>query len=227
MQNLLDHPEIIATAENVQEETETVSWSRQTIPSVASSLNYKNGLASTVMADILQNLDREIVCQQTRNNQQEVEQALQILANHKKRSAGVVFKAGKAWLGPDVLAVQLERKRMREEKEQEQQDKQRVEMEKKRQAYKKAWGKVSNLPPSQWTASQLWALISYKKWKDDMWPQLKTRAQMMKVWDQIKDRNVDEMQVRPMGNDESKASAALLALIGGDKEDEVIEEVIV
>jgi hypothetical protein len=116
---------------------------------------------------------------------------------------------------------------MREEKEQEQQDKQRVEMEKKRQAYEKAWGEVLKLPSSQWTVSQLRALISYKNRKDDMWPQLKTRAQMIQVWDQIKDRNVDEIQVQPMGNDESKASAVLLALIGGDEEDEVIEGVMV
>jgi hypothetical protein len=47
-----------------------------------------------------------------------------------------------------VLAAQLERNRIREEREQELQDKQRVEMEKKMQAYKKAWGEVSNLPPS-------------------------------------------------------------------------------
>jgi hypothetical protein len=51
-------------------------------------------------------------------------------------------------LGPDVLAAQLERKMVREQREQELQDKQRVEMEKKRQAYEKAWGEVSNLPPS-------------------------------------------------------------------------------
>jgi hypothetical protein len=80
--NLLDHPEIIATADNLQEETETVFSLRQTIPSIASSLNYKNGLASTAMTDILQNIDRETVCQQIRNNQQEGEQALQNLANH-------------------------------------------------------------------------------------------------------------------------------------------------
>jgi hypothetical protein len=127
--NLLDHLEIIATMENQQEtETETVSLLRQTMPSVASSLNYKNGLASTVMADILPNIDCKTVCQQIHDNQQEDEQALQNLANHKKVSAGVVFKAGKAWLGPDVLAVQPEWKRIREQREQEQQDKQRVVM---------------------------------------------------------------------------------------------------
>jgi hypothetical protein len=33
--------------------------------------------------------------------------------------------------------------------------------------------------------------------------------------------------VWPTGNDESEASAAQLALIGGDKDDDVIEEVMV
>jgi len=42
------------------------------------------------------------------------------LLTKKKLSAGAVFKAGKAWLGPDVLAEQLERKRIREQREQEQ-----------------------------------------------------------------------------------------------------------
>jgi len=85
------------------------------------------------------------------------------------------------------LAAQLERKRIKEQKEQEQQDKQKAEIEKKRQAYEKTWGEVSNLPPSRWTVAQLRALISYKKTKEDKWPQLKTRAQMLQVWEQIKD----------------------------------------
>jgi hypothetical protein len=80
-QNLLDHPEIIVTAEHLCDEAETAS--RQTSSSVALSLNYNNGMASTVMADILQNIDCKTVCQQIRNNQQEGEQALANLANHK------------------------------------------------------------------------------------------------------------------------------------------------
>jgi hypothetical protein len=53
--NLLDHPEIIATAEHLSNESKTASSSRQTSLSVASTLiNYNNGLASTIMADILQ-----------------------------------------------------------------------------------------------------------------------------------------------------------------------------
>jgi hypothetical protein len=72
--NLLDHPEIIATAEHLCDETEASSSSRQTSSSVASSLNYNNGLASMVMADILH--------QQIRKNQQENKLVLANLANH-------------------------------------------------------------------------------------------------------------------------------------------------
>jgi hypothetical protein len=50
---------------------------------------------------------------------------------------------------------------------------------------------------------------------------------MMQVSDQIKDRNMDETQVQPTENDENKASAFLLALIGGDEDEDVIEEVMV
>ncbi len=89
--NLLDHPEIIATAEHLCDEAETAS--RETSSSLASSLDYNNGLASTVMADILQNIDSKAVCQQIRNNQQEGEQTLANLADHKKLSVSVVFKA--------------------------------------------------------------------------------------------------------------------------------------
>jgi hypothetical protein len=50
--NLLDHPEIFVTAGHLCDEAETAS--RETSSSLASSLNYNNSLASTVMADILQ-----------------------------------------------------------------------------------------------------------------------------------------------------------------------------
>jgi hypothetical protein len=62
-QKLLDHPEIIATTEHLCDETETASSSRQTSSSVASSLNYNNGLASMVMADILQSINHKTACQ--------------------------------------------------------------------------------------------------------------------------------------------------------------------
>jgi hypothetical protein len=186
------------------------------------------------LADILQNIDREAVHQQIRNNQQEGEQVLANLAHHKKLSAGVVFMAGKAWLGPEVLAAQLECKRIREQKEQEQQDKQKVELEKKRQAYEKTWGEVSNLPLSQWAVAQLRALISYKKTKEGKWPQLKIRVQMLQVWEQIKDRRVEDVCVQSTESDVNKsaadrnvASAALLAQIEGDEDDVVIKEVMV
>jgi hypothetical protein len=236
--NLLDHPEIIATAEALQEDATTAASSTEPPSTIAASLNYRNGFASTVMADILQNIDREAVRQQIRNNQQEGEQALANLAAHKKLSAGAVFKAGKAWLGPDVLEAQLERKRLREEKEQQQQNKQMAEMEKKRKAYEKALEEVSNLPPTRWTVSQLWALIAYKKRKDDKWPQLKSRGQMMEVWEKIKDRIVEhtlapqEIQPpEPTRDAENEASAALLSLIGnpieGDDDDTVIQQIMV
>ncbi len=132
------------------------------------------------------------------------------------------------------MAAQLERKRVRGQKEQEQQDKQKVELEKKRQAYEKTWGEVSNLPPLQWTVAQLQALISYKKTKEDKWPQLKTRAQMLQVWEQIKDQRVEDVWVQSTESDvnesaaeRNEASAALLALIGGDEDDDVIGEVMV
>jgi hypothetical protein len=68
------------------------------------------------MVDILQNIDREAVRQQIRLNQQEGQQALNTLAESKKLTAGLVLKSGKAWLGPDVLHEQMERKRKKEEK---------------------------------------------------------------------------------------------------------------
>jgi hypothetical protein len=53
--------------------------------------------------------------------------------------------------------------------------------------------------------SQLWALISYKKRKDDKWPQLKTREQLLQVWDQIKDRAMDDTGVQLTASDENEA----------------------
>jgi hypothetical protein len=56
--NLLDHPE--------NEATSAVSNNQQ---SVAGSLNYQSGIANTVISDMLQNLDREVVQEQIRMNQ--------------------------------------------------------------------------------------------------------------------------------------------------------------
>jgi hypothetical protein len=44
-------------------------------------------------------------------NQQEGQQALNILAESKELTSGMVFKSGKAWLGMEVLQEQMERKR--------------------------------------------------------------------------------------------------------------------
>jgi hypothetical protein len=128
------------------------------------------------MIDILQNIDRNAVRQQIRSNQQEGRQALHTLAESKKLTAGLAFKSGRAWLGPNVLHEQMERKRKKEEKEKEkeQSDKQKREQEKRKQAYEKACGECTNLAPSQWSVAQLRAMISYKKRKTDKWPQLKT-----------------------------------------------------
>ncbi len=112
------------------------------------------------MIDILQNIDRDAVRQQIRSNQQEGRQALHTLAESKKLTAGLAFKSGRAWLGPEVLQEQMERKRKKDDKERETRDKQRMEQEKKKRAYEKARGEVANLEPSQWSVSQLRATIS-------------------------------------------------------------------
>jgi hypothetical protein len=174
--------------------------------SVAASLNFHNGIANTVMVDILQNIDREAVREQIRMNQQEGQQALNTLTESKRLTAGVVFKSGKAWLGPEVLQEQINRKRKKDEKEKEQLERLKAEQEKKKRAFEKAWGEVTNLPSSRWSVQQLWALVSYKKRKTDKWPQLKTRAQLLEVWEQIKDRLVSPPQspIRAECNEEDE-----------------------
>lgn len=97
--NLLYHPEIIATAKLLSGESEAASSSRQTSSSVASSLNYNNGLASMVMADTLQNIYHKTVHQQIRNNQQEGELALAKLANQKKAFCRCCFQGRKSLAG--------------------------------------------------------------------------------------------------------------------------------
>jgi len=71
------------------------------------------------MADIIQNIDREKVRAQIRQNQEWGRKAIESLKECKKLSAGAVFKSGRAWLGRDVLEAQLERtmKKKRKEKE--------------------------------------------------------------------------------------------------------------
>jgi hypothetical protein len=72
-------------------------------------------------------------------------------------------------------------------------------------------------------------MISYKKRKTDKWPQLKTRAQMIEVWEKIKMRPDEELPQQRTESDENVASTALLALVGGEEEEEEddIEQVLV
>jgi len=72
-------------------------------------------------------------------------------------------------------------------------------------------------------------MSSYKKRKTGKWPQLKTRAQMIEVWEKIKMHPDEELPQQPTESDENIASAALLALVGGDEEEEenTIEQVLV
>ncbi len=60
-------------------------------------------------------------------------------------------------------------------------------------------------------------MINYKIRKTDKWPQLKMRAQMIEVWEKIKMRPDEELPQQRTESDENVASAALLALVGGDK----------
>ncbi len=229
--NLLDHPEIAATKENGGEETaeSDSNRTRTSNQGTASTLNFGNGLTNTLMIDILQNIDREAVRQQIRSNQQEGRQALNTLAESKKLTAGLVFKSGRAWLGPEVLQEQLERKRKKDDKERELRNKHQMEQDKKKRAYDKACEEVANLDTSRWSVAQLRAMISYKKKKTDKWPQLKTRAQMLEVWERIKLRPVEEEQPQPptqTDSDENVASAALLQLLEFDQADEDEEQAI-
>jgi len=230
--NLLDHPEISATKQNECEEIEEMDTGTSrgaSNQSTAATLNFNNGIANTLMVDILQNIDREAVHQQIRMNQQKGQQALNTLAESKKLTAGLVFKSGKAWLGPNVLHEQMERKRKKKGKEKEKSDKQKREQEKRKQAYEKACSKCTNLAPSQWSVAQRQAMINYKIRKTDKWPQLKMRAQMIEVWEKIKMRPDEELPQQRTESDENVASAALLALVGGDKEKEQddIEQLLV
>jgi hypothetical protein len=193
--NLLDHPEIAATAENIDNSTTAMDASdavdssqSNSQPSIATSLNFRHGFANTVMVDILQNIDRDAVREQIRINQQEGQQAQNTLMAAKRLTAGILFKSGEAWLGPAVLEEQLRRLREKQNKEREQADRLRADYEKKKQAHDKAVQDTTDLPVTRWTTQQLRALIAFKKLKTDKWPQLKTRAQMLEVWQQIQYR---------------------------------------
>jgi hypothetical protein len=76
---------------------------------------------------------------------------------------------------------------------------------------------------------QLRALINYKKLKADKWPQLKTKAQLLQKWEEVKECTVPVDWDVPMqpSERESEALIALLALVAGDSKDEEIEEYMV
>ena len=134
--NLLDHPEILATKEAPQEsaEEQVEPDSQDSARSIAATLNFGSGLSNTVMVDIMQNIDRENIRAQIRDNQQAGKQALENLKECKKLSAGAVFKSGRAWLGRDVLEAQLHRTMKKKKKEKELAKRKSTEKDKKKQA---------------------------------------------------------------------------------------------
>jgi hypothetical protein len=188
--NLLDHPEIAASKENESEE-EIDSEQRTSgdgTRSIATSLNFTTGLSNMVMVDILQNIDREAVRKQIRESQTEGQQAIDNLLQCKKLTAGAVFKSRRAYLGPDVLQVALDKKKEKDEGERKKKEKQESERRKKKEAYLKANAEVTNLDPSRWTVAQLKALVSYKRKKTDNWNLPSKRNQLVEKWEEIKNR---------------------------------------
>ena len=114
-------------------------------------------------------------------------------AEAKKLTAGVVFKSGRAWLGPEVLQAAVENKRKRDEIEQGVAERQNTAQNKKKEAFDKAWSEVAHLPTSLWSVQQLKALVSYKKTKSDRWPQLKNKAQLLEKWEEVKSRGIPHL----------------------------------
>jgi hypothetical protein len=228
--NLLDHPEIAATAEDESEAAPsmlgdaptTTDDSSNNQQSFARTLNFCNGYANTVISDILQNIDREAVRGQIRSNQGEGRQAMENITEAKKLTAGLVFKSGRAWLGPEVLQVAMENKRKRDELESAAVQRQEAVQNKRKQAYDKAWSEVSHLPTTMWNVSQLRALVSYKKLKTDKWPQLKTKAQLLEKWEEVRDRATPQnhSQTSASSQSEAEASLALMSLLGTDNEED-------
>jgi hypothetical protein len=62
-------------------------------------------------------------------------------------------------------------------------------------------------------------LVTYKKLKTDKWPQLKTKAQLLEKWKEVKHHTVPQQQDMK-SQSKNEASIALLALIGGNNEGE-------
>jgi hypothetical protein len=140
------------------------------------------------MVDIMQNIDRENIRAQIRDNQQAGKQALENLKECKKLSAGAVFKSGRAWLARDVLEAQLHRAKKKKKKEKELAKRKSTEKDKKKQAYLKASSEITELEESKWSVSQLKALVNYKRRKTDSWQQPKTRADLLEKWKEVKHR---------------------------------------
>ena len=95
----MDHPEILATKDAKQlpqdtEEQVQPENSQDSQRSIAATLIFGSGLSNMVMVDILQNIDRENVRSQIRQNQEAGRQALKNLKECKTLSAGAVFKSG-------------------------------------------------------------------------------------------------------------------------------------
>jgi hypothetical protein len=226
--NLLDHPEIAMSTEDTAQEVPLID-SQSTVASsnnqqtFAGTLNYQNGLANTVISDILQNIDREAVREQIRYNQEEGRAAINSIKEARKLTAGLVFKSGRAWLGPDVLQVAIDHKRKREELENAAIRRQEIAKNKRQEAYEKAWSEVSHLPTAMWSVAQLRALVSYKKLKTDKWPQLKTRSQLLEKWEEVKNRTSPQNHdvVQASSQSETDASIALLELVGRDEQEEI------
>jgi hypothetical protein len=176
-----------------------------------------------VISDILQNIDREAVREQIRYNQEEGRAAINSINEARKLTAGLVFKSGRAWLGPDVLQVAIDHKRKREELENAAIRRQEIAKNKRQEAYEKAWSEVSHLPTAMWSVAQLRALVSYKKLKTDKWPQLKTRSQLLEKWEEVKNRTSPQNHdvVQASSQSETDASIALLELVGRDEQEEI------
>jgi hypothetical protein len=111
----------------------------------------------------------------------------------KKLMIGVVFKSGRAWLGPEVLQAAVENKGKKDEIEQGVVGPQNMAQNKRKEAFDKAWSEVAHLPTSLWSVQQLRALVSYKKTRSDRWPQLKNKIQLLEKWEEVKSHGVPHL----------------------------------
>jgi hypothetical protein len=115
----------------------------------------------------------------------------------KRLTAGLVFKSGRAWLGPEALQVVVDQKRKKEVIENGVIQCQQMAQNKRKQANEKAWSEVTHLLTTMWSVLQLKALVSNKKLKTDKRPQPKNRAQLLEKWEEVKDSAVLESHAEP------------------------------